>query len=164
MFREFFRFELRYQLRAPLVWVLAFAFALFAFTATTTNVTDPIDRQVTTQTGAVWLDHPTGAVLALAREGACDVYVGGEFDYAGGVRANGIARYRRYSVGYYPGEQHVVFKRVRLFRKDGTSAEIPAGDVMNVSQALAMNMIAVPTMLRATPSAMCTSGWNFPQP
>jgi ABC-2 type transport system permease protein len=38
MFREFFRFELRYQLRTPLVWVLAFAFALFAFTATTTNI------------------------------------------------------------------------------------------------------------------------------
>jgi ABC-2 type transport system permease protein len=38
MFREFFRFELRYQLRTPLVWVLALAFALFAFTATTTDI------------------------------------------------------------------------------------------------------------------------------
>lgn len=37
MFSEFFRFELRYQLRAPLVWVIAFVFALFAFTATTTD-------------------------------------------------------------------------------------------------------------------------------
>lgn len=37
MFREFFSFELRYQLRSPLVWVLAFAFALLAFMATTTN-------------------------------------------------------------------------------------------------------------------------------
>src|ERR1044072_6528670 len=38
MFREFFSFELRYQLRSPLVWVLGFAFALFAFMATTTDV------------------------------------------------------------------------------------------------------------------------------
>lgn len=37
MFREVFRFELRYQLRTPLVWVLAFAFALFAFIATTSD-------------------------------------------------------------------------------------------------------------------------------
>lgn len=36
-----------------------------------------------------------GSVHALAREGACEVYVGGMFEYAGGVRANGIARYRR---------------------------------------------------------------------
>ncbi|MDQ3032247.1 MAG: hypothetical protein M3Y87_07515 [Myxococcota bacterium] len=34
-----------------------------------------------------------GSVHALAREHACSVYVGGVFDYAGGVRANGIARY-----------------------------------------------------------------------
>lgn len=38
MFREFFSFELRYQLRSPLVWVIAFAFALFAFIATTSNM------------------------------------------------------------------------------------------------------------------------------
>ncbi|MEX2228964.1 MAG: DUF4157 domain-containing protein [Dehalococcoidia bacterium] len=33
--------------------------------ATTTNVTDPVDRQVTRQTGVVWLDSPSGEVLAL---------------------------------------------------------------------------------------------------
>lgn len=38
MFREFFRFELRYQLRSPLPWVIAFAFALMAFAATTSNI------------------------------------------------------------------------------------------------------------------------------
>lgn len=38
MFREFFSFELRYQLRSPLVWVIGFAFALFAFAATTTDI------------------------------------------------------------------------------------------------------------------------------
>src|SRR5688572_29649463 len=38
MFREFFRFELRYQLRSPLPWVIALMFALFAFAATTTNI------------------------------------------------------------------------------------------------------------------------------
>lgn len=38
MFLEFFRFELRYQLRAPLVWVIAFVFALLAFAATTTDI------------------------------------------------------------------------------------------------------------------------------
>src|SRR5688572_32350300 len=37
MFREFFSFELRYQLRSPLVWVIAFAFALLAFIATTSD-------------------------------------------------------------------------------------------------------------------------------
>ncbi len=41
---------------------------------------------------------------------------------------------------------------------------IPRGDIMNVSQELAMNMIAVPTMLSASPRPRCTSGWNFPQP
>ncbi len=35
----------------------------------------------------------SGSVLALARHGTCAVYVGGEFDYAGEVRANNIARY-----------------------------------------------------------------------
>jgi ABC-type transport system involved in multi-copper enzyme maturation permease subunit len=38
MFREFFSFELRYQLRSPLVWVIAFAFALLAFIATTSDM------------------------------------------------------------------------------------------------------------------------------
>jgi hypothetical protein len=38
-------------------------------------------------------DGVGGSVLALAREGTCAVYVGGEFEYAGGVRANNIARY-----------------------------------------------------------------------
>lgn len=36
-----------------------------------------------------------GRVWALSREGACAIYVGGEFDYVGGVRANNIARYTR---------------------------------------------------------------------
>jgi hypothetical protein len=34
--------------------------------AETTNVTDPVDRQITTQTGVVWLSHSSGRVLALA--------------------------------------------------------------------------------------------------
>jgi len=38
MFSEFFRFELRYQLRSPTVWVIAFAFFLMAFAATTTDI------------------------------------------------------------------------------------------------------------------------------
>jgi len=38
MFREFFRFELRYQLRSPLPWVIALVFALMAFAATTSEV------------------------------------------------------------------------------------------------------------------------------
>jgi hypothetical protein len=40
-----------------------------------------------------------GRVWALTREGACAIYVGGEFEYVGGVRANGVARYTR-SGGY----------------------------------------------------------------
>ncbi|MBL8268123.1 ABC transporter permease/M1 family aminopeptidase [Steroidobacter sp.] len=38
MLWEFFRFELRYQLRSPLPWVIALAFALMAFGATTTDM------------------------------------------------------------------------------------------------------------------------------
>jgi ABC-type transport system involved in multi-copper enzyme maturation permease subunit len=38
MFSEFFRFELRYQLRSPLPWVVALVFALMAFAATTTDM------------------------------------------------------------------------------------------------------------------------------
>ncbi len=38
MFREFFRFELGYQLRSPLPWVVALVFALMAFAATTTDM------------------------------------------------------------------------------------------------------------------------------
>lgn len=38
MFWEFFRFELRYQLRSPLPWVIAFVFALIAFAATTSDM------------------------------------------------------------------------------------------------------------------------------
>jgi len=38
MFREFFRFELRYQLRSPLPWVIAAVFALMAFGATTSDM------------------------------------------------------------------------------------------------------------------------------
>ncbi|MFC4310705.1 ABC transporter permease/M1 family aminopeptidase [Steroidobacter flavus] len=38
MFSEFFRFELRYQLRSPLPWVIGLMFALMAFAATTTDV------------------------------------------------------------------------------------------------------------------------------
>lgn len=38
MLREFFRFELRYQLRSPLPWVIALMFALIAFAATTTDI------------------------------------------------------------------------------------------------------------------------------
>jgi ABC-2 type transport system permease protein len=38
MFLEFFRFELRYQLRSPLPWVIAFVFALMAFAATTSDI------------------------------------------------------------------------------------------------------------------------------
>lgn len=34
-----------------------------------------------------------GTVNALAREGTCAIYVGGGFEYAGEVHANGIARY-----------------------------------------------------------------------
>lgn len=34
-----------------------------------------------------------GAVSALEREGACAVYVGGNFQYAGAVRVNNVARY-----------------------------------------------------------------------
>lgn len=40
-------------------------------------------------------DGVGGSVLALAREGSCAVYVGGEFEYAGEVRANNIARFTR---------------------------------------------------------------------
>ncbi|MFO0685867.1 MAG: hypothetical protein U0234_27660 [Sandaracinus sp.] len=36
-----------------------------------------------------------GTVNALARQGSCATYVGGTFEYAGEVRANGIARYTR---------------------------------------------------------------------
>ena len=35
--REFFRFDLRYQLRSPLLWVAGFMFALFAFGATSSD-------------------------------------------------------------------------------------------------------------------------------
>ena len=38
MFGEFFRFELRYQLRSPLPWVVALVFALMAFAATTSDM------------------------------------------------------------------------------------------------------------------------------
>jgi len=38
MFREFFRFELSYQLRSPLPWVIAAVFALLAFGATTSDI------------------------------------------------------------------------------------------------------------------------------
>lgn len=38
MFAEFFRFDLRYQLRSPLLWVAGFVFALFAFGATSSDV------------------------------------------------------------------------------------------------------------------------------
>lgn len=38
MFREFFRFELGYQLRSPLPWVVALMFALMAFAATTSDM------------------------------------------------------------------------------------------------------------------------------
>lgn len=38
MFREFFRFELSYQLRSPLPWVVALVFALMAFAATTSDM------------------------------------------------------------------------------------------------------------------------------
>ncbi|AKF03124.1 hypothetical protein [Sandaracinus amylolyticus] len=34
-----------------------------------------------------------GQVLALASLGTCEVYVGGDFRYAGGIRANAVARY-----------------------------------------------------------------------
>jgi hypothetical protein len=37
MFLEFFRFDLRFQRRAPLLWVVALVFALLAFGATTSN-------------------------------------------------------------------------------------------------------------------------------
>ena len=37
MWREFFRFELRYQLRQPLLWVTAFVFGLMAFGAFTSD-------------------------------------------------------------------------------------------------------------------------------
>lgn len=38
MFGEFFRFELRYQLRSPLPWVIGLVFALLAFGATTSDM------------------------------------------------------------------------------------------------------------------------------
>ncbi len=38
MFREFFRFELRYQLHSPLPWVVGLVFALLAFAATTSEI------------------------------------------------------------------------------------------------------------------------------
>jgi ABC-2 type transport system permease protein len=38
MFREFFRFELRYQLASPLPWVVGLVFALLAFAATTSEI------------------------------------------------------------------------------------------------------------------------------
>ena len=43
-------------------------------------------------------------------------------------------------------------------------SSIPFGVFMNVSQALAMNMIAVPTRLSMTPRNMCTRGENLPHP
>jgi hypothetical protein len=41
-------------------------------------------------------------------------------------------------------------------------SETPFGDIMNVTQALAISMMAVPTRLRPSPSARWTRGWNFP--
>jgi hypothetical protein len=38
-------------------------------------------------------DGVSGQVLSLARRGTCEVYVGGDFRYAGNARANGVARY-----------------------------------------------------------------------
>jgi ABC-type transport system involved in multi-copper enzyme maturation permease subunit len=38
MFAEFFRFDLRHQLRTPLLWVAGFIFALLAFAATSSDV------------------------------------------------------------------------------------------------------------------------------
>ena len=43
-------------------------------------------------------------------------------------------------------------------------SETPRGVIMKVSQALAMNMIAVPTMLRPSPEAEVDERMNFPQP
>ncbi|MGH8178970.1 MAG: ABC transporter permease/M1 family aminopeptidase [Steroidobacter sp.] len=37
MFREFFRFDLRYQFKSPLIWITAFVFALMAFGAMTSD-------------------------------------------------------------------------------------------------------------------------------
>ena len=41
-------------------------------------------------------------------------------------------------------------------------SETPFGDIMNVSQELAINMIAVPTTLRPSPRPRCTSGMELP--
>lgn len=41
----------------------------------------------------------SGDVRAFARHGTCGIYVGGQFEYAGEVRANGIARFSR-ATGY----------------------------------------------------------------
>ena len=44
-----------------------------------------------------------------------------------------------------------------------TSSRLP-GDIMKVSQALAMNMIAVPTRFSMKPRNRCIFGPNLPQP
>ena len=43
-------------------------------------------------------------------------------------------------------------------------SDTPCGVIMKVSQALAINMMQVPTTLSMTPRNRCTFGENFPQP
>jgi len=57
-----------------------------------------------------------------------------------------------------------VFGAADSARANAAASETPCGVIMNDAQALAMNMIVVPTRLRPSPRPRCTSGWNFPQP
>lgn len=54
MFPEFFRFELRYQLKQPLLWLIAVVFGLMAFTATSSDAVT-----VGSAIGNVWRNAPS---------------------------------------------------------------------------------------------------------
>ena len=60
MFAEFFRFELRFQLRQPLLWVVAGVFGLLAFGATASDAV-----QIGGAIGNVWRNAPSTIVTTM---------------------------------------------------------------------------------------------------
>ena len=61
MFLEFFRFELRYQLKQPLLWLIAVVFGLMAFTATSSDAVT-----VGSAIGNVWRNAPSTIINLTA--------------------------------------------------------------------------------------------------
>ena len=54
MFREFFSFELRFQLRQPLLWLIALIFGLLAFGGTSSDAIT-----IGSSVGNVWRNAPS---------------------------------------------------------------------------------------------------------